>query len=63
MILLLCETRCDNVDMGNVKDKFRDIGFDLVRKNKSVLSRYKSRGLAITIRQYRFEVEIYNDLI
>ncbi len=49
-IITMCETRCDDVDMGKVKDKFKDIGFDVVYKNRFALSRYKSGGLAIAIR-------------
>lgn len=48
-ILTLCETRCDDVDMEYVKASFRDIDFDLVYKNRSILNRYKSGGLAIAI--------------
>ena len=50
-IVTLCETICDDIDMENVKDKFKDIGFVVVYKNKSVISRYKSGGLAIAIRE------------
>ena len=49
-IVTMCETRCDDVDMGKVKDKFKAIDFDVVYKNRSVLSRYKSGGLVTAIR-------------
>ena len=48
-IVTLCETRCDDVDMAHVKTIFKDIGFELVYKNRSILSKYKSGGLAIAI--------------
>lgn len=46
----MCETSCGDVDMRKVRDKFKVIGFDVAYKNRSVLSPYKWRGLAIAIR-------------
>ena len=51
-VIIMCETRCDDVDMGKVKDMFKVIGFD-VYKNRFVLSRYRSGGLAIAIKDHR----------
>ena len=49
-VITMCETRCDDVDMEKVKETFKGIGFDVVYKNRFVLSRYKSGGLAIAVK-------------
>ncbi len=47
----MCETRCDNVDMENVKEKMETLGMDVVFKNRYELSRFKSGGLMIAIKK------------
>lgn len=48
-ILCMCETKCDDVDMVNVREEMLNIGFDIVYKNRSELSRFKSGGIIIAI--------------
>ena len=49
-VICMCETRCDDVDMKNVKDKIENIGFNIVYKNRGALRRFKSGGLLIAVR-------------
>ena len=46
-VICLCETKCDDTDIINVKGIMENIGFDIVFKNRSNLSRFKSGGLLI----------------
>lgn len=50
-VLCLSETKCDDVDTNNLKDIMEDIGYDIVVKNRCVLSRYKSGGILIGIKK------------
>lgn len=49
-ILCMNETRCDDVEMVNVSEKMESIGFDVVYKNRSELSKFKSGGIIIAIK-------------
>ena len=49
-VICLCETRCDDADTNNVREVMVNSGFDIVCKNRSALSRYKSGGLLIAVR-------------
>ena len=48
-IVCMCETRCDDVDMEDVKVTMEDIGFGIIYKNRHSLSRFKSGGMLIAI--------------
>lgn len=48
--LCLIETRCDDVDMVNVELIMRDTGFSITYKNRGVLSRYRSGGIRIAVK-------------
>ena len=48
-VICMCETRCDDADMNNVRDKMEELGFNIVFKNRYALSRFKSGGLIIAL--------------
>lgn len=50
-VLCLSETKCDDVDMVNLKVIMEDIGYNIVFKNRCELSRYKSGGILIGIKK------------
>ena len=50
-VICLCETKCDDTDMINVKKNMENIGFDIVFKNRSKLSRFKSGCLLIATKK------------
>lgn len=50
-IICFCETKCDDTDIVNVKEKMESIGYDVVFKNRSKLSRHKSGGLLIAVKK------------
>lgn len=52
-IICLCETRCDDTDMNNVKVDMETLGYDIVYKNKHILIRFKSGGLVIAVNKKR----------
>ena len=49
-VVCMCETRCDDADTNNIKEIMENHGFDIVYKNRSALSRYKSGGLLIALK-------------
>ena len=50
-VFCLSETKCDDVDSINLKAFMEDIGYDVIFKNRCVLSRYKSGGILIGIKK------------
>ena len=52
-VVCLCETKTDDADMLGVKDVMEKNGFDIVFKNRSRISRYKSGGLLIAVKKKR----------
>ena len=55
-ILCTCETRCDDVDMNNVKADMDTLGFDVIYKNRHSFSRYKAGGLMIAVnKKYKLQ--------
>ena len=50
-IICMCEIKCDDVDMSNVREKMDAMGFDIVYKNIYAMCRYKSGGLEILIKR------------
>ena len=49
-VVCMCETRCDDADTKNIKNVLEKAGFNFVYKNRSALSRYKSGGLLIAVK-------------
>ena len=50
-IICFIETKCDDVDMINMKDRMENHGFDIVYKNMSKISRFKSGGRLFAIKK------------
>ena len=50
-VICFTETKCDNVDMINIKDRMENNGFDIVSKNRNKLSRFKSGGILMGIKK------------
>ena len=50
-IICMCEIKCDDVDMGYVREKMDVMGFDIVYKNRYEMCRYKSGGLAVAVKK------------
>lgn len=50
-VISLCETKCDDADMNNIEDIMDNIGFEIIFKNRSKLSRFKSGGLLSAIKK------------
>lgn len=47
-VVCMCETRCDNAYVNNIRKVMESCGVDIVYKDRSALSRYKS-GLLIAV--------------
>ena len=50
-VICFTETKCDDIDMINIKDRMENNGFDIVFKNRNKLSRFQSGGILMAIKR------------